>query len=241
VRRGGIALCLPIIGCLNGDFGRVRPSLVDPHFAPSVHSWLGREAAAQYGIPPSEFRLTDEEILLRDLAYPLIEAPYDRQQWYSVLAEYGLIQYFREDWYTFDPADYAEVLLTSDTRSTSTYYARLTDDIRNDIVRIPAFVDSARKVVDLDRKREKSLAYVSVLSPEEVADVRRRIAENVLVIGWVHRSLLDRCKSYRFALERLVISAPSQMAVEAERQLTLLSQRITQAKLVPPPVAVVSK
>ena len=34
--------------CLNGDFGR--------------------DAALQFGIPPSEFRLTDEERLLRDLA-----------------------------------------------------------------------------------------------------------------------------------------------------------------------------
>jgi hypothetical protein len=33
-----------------------------------IHAWVGRDAALQYGIPPSEFRLTDEERLLRDLA-----------------------------------------------------------------------------------------------------------------------------------------------------------------------------
>ncbi len=27
--------------------------------------------------------------MLRDLAYPLIEPPYERQRWYSVLNEYG--------------------------------------------------------------------------------------------------------------------------------------------------------
>ena len=37
-----------------------------------------------------EFPLTDEERQLRDLAYPLIEPPYDRQRWYSVLGEYGV-------------------------------------------------------------------------------------------------------------------------------------------------------
>lgn len=240
VRRSGIALCIPILGCLNGDFGRVRPSLVDPSFiTPNIHGWLGREAAAQHGIPPSEFRLTDEENLLRDLAYPLIEPPYDRQRWFGVLSEYGVSQYFLDEWWTFDPTDYAENLLTSETRSTVTLYARLIDDIRNDIVRIGPFADIARKVGDLDRKREKSLAYVSVLSPEELADARSRIAENTLTVGWVHRSLLDRWKSYKFALERLVISAPSQMAVDAERQLTLLKVTIDRARLTPPPVAAV--
>ncbi len=244
-RRGTIALCLPILGCLNGDFGRVRPSLVDPSFVtPEIHGWLGREAAARHGIPASEFRLTDEENLLRSLAYPLIEPPYERHVWYAVLSEYGLSQYFLDDWWTFDPTRYAEVLLTRDTRSMSSLYARLIDDVRNDIARIGPFADIARRVADLDRKREKSLAYVSVLSPEELADARRRIAENTLTIGWVHQSLNDRVKSYHFAMERLVIAAPSPMAIEAERQITLMKARIAQARLLPPPppmVAAISK
>ena len=35
----------------------------------------------------------------------------------------------------------------------------------------------------------------------------------------------ERVASYRIALERLVIAAPSPVAVEAERSLTLLEQR----------------
>ncbi len=42
------------------------------------------------GGTPSGYRLTDDERELRDLAYPLIEAPFDRQRWYSILGEYGL-------------------------------------------------------------------------------------------------------------------------------------------------------
>ncbi len=231
-----VTFCIPLLGCLNGDFGRVKPSLLTD----DIHAWVGRDAALQQGIPPSEFRLTDEERLLRDLAFPLIEAPYGRQRWFSVLSEYGISQVFLDEWWTFDPAVYAEWLLTRDTRSASALYARLIDDIRDDIVRIPQFLEIARKVVDLDAKREKSLAYVSVLSPEELADARRRMAENKLVIGWVHRSLTDRAAAYRFAMERLIISTPSTMAVEAERQWTLLKTRIGQARLVPPaPIAAV--
>jgi hypothetical protein len=229
-------LCLPLLGCLNGDFGRVKQSLV----IDDIHSWVGREAALQQGIPPSEFRLTDEERLLRDLAFPLIEAPYGRQRWFQVLSEYGISRVFLEDWWSFDPVIYAEWLLTRDTRSSSSLYARLIDDIRNDIVRIPSFLEIARKVTDLDSKREKSMAYVSVLSPEEVFDARRRIAENRLVIGWVFRSLNDRAAAYHFAMERLVIHVPQQYAVEVERQWTLLKTKIALLNIAPPaPIAAV--
>jgi hypothetical protein len=229
-------LCLPLLGCLNGDFGRVKQSLV----IDDIHSWVGREAALQQGIPPSEFRLTDEERLLRDLAFPLIEAPYGRQRWFQVLSEYGISRVFLEDWWSFDPVIYAEWLLTRDTRSSSSLYSRLIDDIRNDIVRIPAFLEIARKVTDLDSKREKSMAYVSVLSPEEVFDARRRIAENRLVIGWVFRSLNDRAAAYHFAMERLVIHVPQHYAVEVERQWTLLKTKIALLNIAPPaPIAAV--
>lgn len=232
--------CIPLIGCLNGDFGRVRQSLVTD----DIHAWVGRAAVAPYGIPPSLFRLTDEERLLRDLAYPLIEPPFQRQRWYSVLNEYGLFRVFRSEWYVFDPTQYAAILVTRPTRSTSALYGRLIEDIRNDIVRIGPFADIARRVIDLDDKREKSLAYVSILSEAELVDARARMAENKLIVGWAHRSLVDRAAAYHFALERLVISAPSPMAAETERQWVLLKTTIPQVRLVPaPPIAtaVISK
>jgi len=72
-------------GCaLNGAFGRVRTDLVTD----DMHAWVGREAVGSIGGRPSEFLLTDNEQRLRDLAYPLIQPPYDRNRWNSVLAEY---------------------------------------------------------------------------------------------------------------------------------------------------------
>ena len=53
-----ITFCIPLLGCLNGDFGRVKSSLL---FTDDIHAWVGRDAALQQGIQPSEFRLTDEE------------------------------------------------------------------------------------------------------------------------------------------------------------------------------------
>jgi hypothetical protein len=100
------------------------------------------------------------------------------------------------------------------------------EDIRNDVMRVDPFFGSARYVNDMDRKRERSLAYVTSLTVEERDNTLQRIAENRNIARWVLESLQERAESYRIALERMVIAAPSPMAVEAERALTLLQQRI---------------
>jgi hypothetical protein len=79
----------------------------------------------------------------------------------------------------------------------------------------------------MDVKREKSLAYVSNLTPDERANALRRIAENRAIVQWVEGSLQAREAAYKIALERMVIAAPSPVAVEAERALTLLRQRVS--------------
>ena len=83
----------------------------------------------------------------------------------------------------------------------------------------------------MDRKREKALAYVSSLTAEERDNTLQRIAENRNIVRWVQGSLQERAASYRVALERMVIAAPSPVAVEAERSLTLLQQRIDRLRL----------
>ena len=105
-------------------------------------------------------------------------------------------------------------------RSAIGRYQQLNEDIRNDVVRIEPFFIVARRVLDLDRRRQKSFAYVNELTPPELANALARVNENILIISWVQRSLAERWGSYKFALERLVIATPSQMAVDAERSLT---------------------
>jgi hypothetical protein len=102
-------------------------------------------------------------------------------------------------------------------------------------VRIPEFFGNARRVIDLDRKRGQSLAYVSALQPYEQFDATTRIAENELVVGWVQRALIERSLAYCYALQRLVIATPAPMAVEVERSLTLLNTRIVEHRLLTGP------
>ncbi len=219
-RVAWLATFFLMLGCANGDFGRLNRSLITD----DMHAWVAREAPGRKGQPPSQFSLTDAERQLRDLAYPLIEPPYDRQRWYSVLAEYGLAGAAQMPYP--EPSAYAERLLSTPVRSQTALYAKLVEDIRQDVVRIDPFFAVARYVIDMDRKRKASLQHFAAANRDQRADARARIAENIAVIKWVQKSLGARAASYQYALSRLVVEAPSPMAVEAERSLTLLQSRI---------------
>lgn len=210
-------------GCaLNGDFGRLRPSLQSD----DMHAWVGREAVGSIGGRPSEFRLTDNERRLRDLAFALIQPPYDRNRWDSVLAEYGLKGLTPDT--PFDPTAYWTHLDVAHRRSEASAYGQLVQDGRSDVARIEPFFAAAARVVDMDRRRAASLDYVagsSGISAAENDNALSRNNENTAIIEWVCRSLRERAQSYRFALERLVVSTPSSNAAEVERSLTLLQTR----------------
>jgi hypothetical protein len=219
-RTAALAVFVLVAGCANDDFGRIRPSLVKD----SMHDWVGTEAPNRQGKPPSQFPLTDAERQLRDLAFPLIEPPYDRQRWYSVLAEYGLNG--RADMPYPDRSAYTTQLLSTTVRSQYARYVKLTEDIRNDVVRVDPFFAVARYVIDMDKKRMQSLSRFAASNKEAVADARARVAENIAVIEWVQKSLHARVASYQLALERLVVETPSPTAADAERSMTLLTSRI---------------
>ena len=229
MRYRSIAIAIPILaasallsGCgVNADFGRVRPSLYND----DAHAWMGPVTTREQGQPTWRHQLTDEERRLRDLAYPLIDPPYNRNKWDSALGELGLGS---RVWPYPDRNEYASKLFTMAYRSQTARYNKLIEDIRNDVIRLDPFFEIAHYITDMDGKREKGLAFVSNLTAEERNNTKFRMAENRNVIRWVRGSLEERVASYRVALERMVIAAPSPIAVEAERQLSLLEKRITQ-------------
>jgi hypothetical protein len=218
-----ILAVLLVSGCTSiGDFGRLQSPLVTD----DVHAWVGQEAAAHAGAPVSANNLTDDERTLRDLAFPLIEPPYDRVRWDAVVYEYGQKSSFRRDLWAFDTAAYYAHLMGEFHRSSIARYNQLIDDMRDDIVRIDPFFQTARRVVDVDQRREISMQYVTDLSPPERISALARVGENSLTIAWVHHSLTERCAGYRFALEHLTVAEPAPIAAEAEQILTELQQRI---------------
>jgi hypothetical protein len=166
------------------------------------------------------------------LAYPLIEPPHSRPAWKSVFGDYKPLPSPWRQTAPFDRTAYGRLLIDEPHRSHASRYAQLIDDVRDDIRRFELFFAAAVRVVELDKKRNASLAYVSALSPRERTDAVARMQENTLIVQWVQQSLERRVSSYRWGLERLVIHAPDNMAADADRLIGELA-----AQTANPPVA----
>jgi len=227
-------------GCAGGDFGRTRENARND----DMHRWLGVEATASVGARASQYQLTDKERLLRDLAYPLIEPPHSRPAWKTVFGDYQPLPAPWRQAPLFDRTAYGRLLIDEPHRSFASRYAQLIEDIRNDLTRFEPFFADAVQVLELDKKRTASLELVSDLSPRERADAVARMQENALIVQWVQQCLEQRILSYRWALERLVIQAPDNIAADADRLIGELAAQTANAPVVSAPVvgrAVVSK
>jgi hypothetical protein len=211
--------------CAEGDLGRARyPWLAGPPpSAVAVERALGADGH-------SAFPLTDDEKALRKLANGLLTPPLEQNRWFiTAPGGHGAVL---PPAAAFDRAAYAANLLEGHFRSATSRYARLIDDARNDGQRMEPFFAAARRVADLDSKREQSLTHVTALSAAELVNTRARVRENIAVVASVHEALRERAAAYRFALERLVIALPSPMAVEAERVLNDLARRVDEIQVV---------
>jgi hypothetical protein len=224
-----LATGLVLAGCSGGDLGRTRQDFLND----DMHRWLGSEATGSVGLKASQFQLTDGERQLRDQAYPVIEPPHSRPAWKAVFGDYQVVASPWRQKVAFDRTAYGRQLIDEPHRSDASRYSLLIDDVRDDITRFEPFYATAARVLDLDRKRNASLAHVSQLSPRERADAVARMEENTLIVQWVQQCQERRISSYRWALERLVVQAPDGMAAEADRLLNELA-----ALAANPPVAI---
>jgi hypothetical protein len=227
-----IALALTLGACSGGDFGRTREDMRSD----DMHRWLGLEATSSVGLRPSQFQLTDNERQLRDLAYPLIEPPHSRPAWRSVFGDYLPMASPWRQTPAFDRTSYGRMLIDEPHRSHASRYSQLIDDVRGDVARFEPFFGSAIKVIELDRKRDASLKYISELSPRERADAVARMQENSLIVQWMQQCLERRVSSYRWALERLVLQAPDNLAADADRLINELAAQTANPPVVTAPV-----
>jgi hypothetical protein len=227
-----LLLSVMLGGCSGGDFGRTRQDFLGD----DMHRWIGAEATGSVGLRASQFQLTDNERQLRDLAYPLIEPPHSRPAWKSVFGDYKPIPSPWRQTPAFDRTAYGRALIDEPHRSHTSRYANLMDDVRDDLTRFEPFFANAARVIELDTKRNASLKLVSELSPRERADAIARMDENALIVQWVEQCLERRVSSYRWALERLVIQAPDNMAADADRLITELAAQTANPPVVGQPL-----
>ncbi|MBX6328591.1 MAG: hypothetical protein IRY89_08450 [Pseudolabrys sp.] len=207
-----------LMGCAaSGDFGEEEPSFA----AEELHHWVGTVAAATGAW---ELPLTGDEHLLRELADPLIAGPSEREAWLppAPLDELAAVRGRAGD----DRVARWKRIYRPAQASPASRYARLADDIRRDLTRIPPFFETATRVLDLDEKRRKSMALVPDLRKTERRKALARVRENARVVEAVCASLRLRIRVYRSALGHLVAAAPSPQAGEVERLLNELEARL---------------
>ena len=238
IKRASPLLTLLLIGaalggCSGGEFGRTRQDFAND----DMHRWIGAEATGSVGLRASQFQLTDNERLLRDLAYPLIEPPHSRPAWRSVFGDYLPQPSPWRQQVAFDRTAYGRQLIDEPHRSHTSRYAQMMDDVRDDITRFEPFFADAVRVIDMDKKRNAALAHISELSPRERADAVARMQENSLIVQWVQQCLERRVSSYRWGLERLVLQAPDNMAADVDRLISELAAQTANPPVAARPVA----
>lgn len=213
-----------------GDLGRARPSPASDAF------WkpLGRQVASLRNEPASAFPWTDEEAELRSRAHRFLMPQDDRGQFDRALVHFKqnrLYPYLygneTEESYldrvtnfqTPHHQGYGERLLQDNYRSTPGRYYRILQDIAYDRATWPEVCVVANRVRQADERRLKALPQIRERSPQDVANVADRVAENEALIQWVDVAMVNRLKAYRYALEHLVIAIPHAAAVDAEMAL----------------------
>ena len=216
-------------GCAGGDLGRTRGSALND----DMHRWIGAEAINSTGKRASQFQLTDNERLLRDLAHPFIEPPHSRPAWKTVFGDYAAMPAPWRQEVVFDRTAYGRRLIDEPHRSHTSRYSQLMEDVRDDLTRFDPFFAAAAVVADLDGKRGQALTLVSALERPERDDAVARMKENRLIVEWVQQCLQQRVASYRWALERLVVHAPDDAAADADRLIAELAARSTPAVALP--------
>jgi hypothetical protein len=229
-----------------GDFGRSDPSLFDKIGSLRPGDFDRPMPSVLDGLLPKQLTLgpvtripgdplTDAEEELRNRAYDLIRLPQRRDEWKVILASARVAKALPPSVLWFDRKAYGNMLVGLPFRSEAGRYARLRDDVASDMMLVGPFLAVACQAIDMDVKRERSLAFVDGLTEWERGDALGRIMENRMVVGWVRHALEERHWSYRYAVARLVIASPSPAAIEAERLIDRFGLQIAEieAQLAP--------
>ncbi|RVU16118.1 hypothetical protein [Methylobacterium oryzihabitans] len=220
--RIAVLLALTLTGaCAQmGDFGRPAPSawngLIDA---------AGEVAARERGEPASLFPYTDDERTLRDRAWRFLMPARERSLFEAALANLTRARVLPVAWRPSDPAAYFEAVTGEPFRSPVSRYRRLSDDLIADGRLIPAFAETAARVVRADAARLGSLPFIRTLDDADVRNAAMRVAENRCLVAWVRIETAARSASYRYALEHLMLEVPGDEAVAAERALGFLDAR----------------
>ncbi|MDC9823746.1 hypothetical protein PRN20_08375 [Devosia sp. ZB163] len=207
-----------------GDFGRVKPGVLNDQIIPELDRW-GRRAAGQ---PVSGFNVTDQEREMHDRVYRFLIArhvkdwAFDYEQVVMVASLFSKRAgrddlYYR--WLSREP--YA---------SSRVRFNTMADDAGADLLTLPTTFKSICAVIEVDRQRAVAAAELRDLEAEMVTEMRTRRAENDLYIARFVRALRYRYDSYGYALDHFLVETPHTEAVRVDERLSAMAIWIDHAE-----------
>lgn len=224
-----LILALALAGCARetGDFGRAQPNTLDDRIKPTVGDFIAGHMRDEL---VSDFNRTDEENVLRDRAWAIVEPPHVADWYGRILADGQRTRILLEVDSTLDPSSYYGYLRRDPFRSSEARWNRLFADLRADAELVGPFWDEARRVREGDRLRLSALDGRRDVSAEELRAATARVDENARVVDWVWRSLRFRLSAYRMAIDRMEVETPSDRLYEANLAWNALRQAIDAAE-----------
>jgi hypothetical protein len=218
-----------------GDFGRAEPSYLHDTLMPRV----GENRAWWRDEPHSSLPHTTDETELNDRAWNFVRAPHVADWWLDSLIEGertrilpmlkgtgSMTPELADTYYwwvlpvfdaAYDTTRYHRYLLKEGFSSESGRWHRVAADITADTALVPPFCAVAARVRQADVDRYAALKRGYEVGTPFDDDVMARIYENEEAIAWVWRAISYRLSSYRFAIDRLEIEAPSPEAARGAK------------------------
>jgi hypothetical protein len=120
----------------------------------------------------------------------------------------------------FDSSAYYQALWLRSDRSPRARYQALREDMENDRLLMGPFVALACRVKETDAIRIKAMERLPEVAEVVRISAQNRVVENEELVRWVYGSLENRVRSYRFALQNLVVETPDRDGIKVERELT---------------------
>ena len=202
-------LCCAVLvaGCSRptGDFGRAEPSVIHDTIMPEA----GKLAARVRGEPVSEFILTDDEKLLRDLGWGLIRPPWAKDWIGGTKVELARTRVLPEKEGKVPVTLYSVFLGSEKFNSSEARFDRIAADARGDTKLVPPFCEVAARVEASDRERLAAVSRRDMLTQDTFEGANARVWENRAYIGWVAQALRFRIQAYQTATDHFEIETPS--------------------------------
>jgi hypothetical protein len=215
--RAALALALLVTSAAGhelGDFGRVKPGVVNDDLIPNIDKF-GRWITGQ---PVSDFNQTDQEREMHDRVYRFLisrhvkDWAFDYEQVVMVASLFSR-RPGRDDlyymWLTREP--YA---------SSRVRYNTISDDVGADVLTMPSTFASICAVQLVDRQRAVAASQLDDIEESMIVQMQTRRAENELYIARFVRALRYRYDSYSYALDHFLVETPHAEAVNVDGRLS---------------------